>query len=287
MGFRKKDRKEGSKTTMVRNYIPTGKPRGRPKKAQAISQPEEVVTQQPAEQPPSPPKVKAIAPKPPKPDRKPAPVFAPRNNAPSNTAPIISPEDEQALSQAIEERGEHLQQAIDSILSTADPRRRAQIAEIVSALADGVFQCDLPASEMPRMAAYRRNYPEFMKIWHAAVTCGDLARRAKREAVAHRHAVEGTEKPVFQGGALVGHVREFDHRLLEFLLKADDPKRYRETAASVNVQHNVQQIVVMHRRRPEPTESPAIPVESSESVSLPTEDATIPLPQPTEEAKPQ
>ena len=280
---------------MVRNYIPTGKPRGRPPKAQAIAQPEQVTTQQPAtspaEQPPAIPKAaKAVSPKPPRPARKPAPVFTPRNNAPSNTAPIISPEDEQELTQAIEDRGQHLEQAITAILVKADPHALAQCTRILTALADGVHYADLaadPQYNLHTMCAYRRNYPLFAKLWHASAEAGEMSRRAMREAVAHSHAVKGTERPVFQQGRQVGVIREFDHRLLEFLLKADNPKKYRESGPSVNVQNNVQQIVVMHRRRPEPTESQAIPVESSESVSLPADDATIPLPQPTEEAKPQ
>ncbi len=56
---------------------------------------------------------------------------------------------------------------------------------------------------------------------------------AKREAVelmedeARRRAVEGVDRPVFQGGVQVGTVREYSDTLLIFLLKAHDPK-YRD-----------------------------------------------------------
>jgi len=59
-------------------------------------------------------------------------------------------------------------------------------------------------------------------------------REAEIEAVdymereAWRRAVEGTKKPVFQGGELVGHVQEYSDTLMIFLLKARDPAKYRE-----------------------------------------------------------
>jgi len=47
------------------------------------------------------------------------------------------------------------------------------------------------------------------------------------EDEARRRAVDGVDEPVFQGGELVGHVRRYSDRLLEFLLKKRDPS-YRE-----------------------------------------------------------
>lgn len=49
------------------------------------------------------------------------------------------------------------------------------------------------------------------------------------EGEARRRAVEGTLRPVFQGGKLVGKVREYSDTLLIFLLKAHNPK-YRDTS---------------------------------------------------------
>ncbi len=48
------------------------------------------------------------------------------------------------------------------------------------------------------------------------------------EAEAWRRACEGTEKPVYQGGELVGHITEKSDTLLIFLLKARAPEKYRE-----------------------------------------------------------
>jgi hypothetical protein len=44
---------------------------------------------------------------------------------------------------------------------------------------------------------------------------------------AKRRAADGYEKPVYQGGVLVGHVREYSDQLLIFLIKKRDPS-YRE-----------------------------------------------------------
>lgn len=51
------------------------------------------------------------------------------------------------------------------------------------------------------------------------------------ETEARRRAVEGTERPVYQGGKQVGKVREFSDVLLIFLLKGARPEKYRERQA--------------------------------------------------------
>jgi hypothetical protein len=51
------------------------------------------------------------------------------------------------------------------------------------------------------------------------------------ENEAYRRAVEGTDKPVYQGGALVGTIREYSDTLLTLLLKARAPHKYRERAS--------------------------------------------------------
>jgi hypothetical protein len=43
-----------------------------------------------------------------------------------------------------------------------------------------------------------------------------------------RRAVEGTDKPVYQQGVLVGSVREYSDSLAMFLAKGHRPKKYRE-----------------------------------------------------------
>lgn len=51
------------------------------------------------------------------------------------------------------------------------------------------------------------------------------------EAEAWERATAGSFKPVYQGGALVGHVMEKSDTLLIFLLKARAPGKYRERSS--------------------------------------------------------
>jgi hypothetical protein len=66
----------------------------------------------------------------------------------------------------------------------------------------------------------RRDADErFAAEWRVAEQQGTDA----LEDEARRRAVDGWEEPVYQRGELVGHVRKYDSRLLEFLLRARGP----------------------------------------------------------------
>ena len=54
------------------------------------------------------------------------------------------------------------------------------------------------------------------------------------ETEARCRAVDGTQKPIYQGGQLVGYVTEKSDTLLIFLLKARAPEKYRDR---VQMQH--------------------------------------------------
>ena len=58
---------------------------------------------------------------------------------------------------------------------------------------------------------------------------------------AHRRAVQGIEKPVYQGGRLVGTVREYSDTLLIFLLKGLRPERYKERVY-IDIEDRVRQV---------------------------------------------
>lgn len=75
-----------------------------------------------------------------------------------------------------------------------------------------------------RNSAYlwRRDDAGFKKQWDLAVEfAGDLL-----EAEGFRRGHDGYDKPVFQGGQLVGVVREYSDTLLIFLLKGLKRERY-------------------------------------------------------------
>ncbi|WP_374764277.1 helix-turn-helix domain-containing protein [Yunchengibacter salinarum] len=80
-----------------------------------------------------------------------------------------------------------------------------------------------------RQALYRLRARDdaFRAAWADGLASG--ADRIEDEAV--RRAVDGVEKPVFRGGQIVGHVRDYSDTMLMFLLKARRPDRYQAKAA--------------------------------------------------------
>lgn len=89
------------------------------------------------------------------------------------------------------------------------------------------------AAGVVRSTAYRAKEADatFAAQWDEALADGvDLL-----EAEARRRAVEGVEKPVFQGGVQVGVIREFSDTLLLALLRAHRPEKFREGAVNVGI----------------------------------------------------
>jgi len=80
-----------------------------------------------------------------------------------------------------------------------------------------------------RSSAYlwRESDPAFRTKWGECVEEG--TDRLEDEAL--RRARDGTEKPVYQGGKLVGTVREHSDTLMIFLLKARRPQKYKDRVA--------------------------------------------------------
>lgn len=78
---------------------------------------------------------------------------------------------------------------------------------------------------------HRHRDEGFALAWHEAAEAG--ADRLEDEA--RRRAAEGTLKPVYQGGKLVGEIREYSDTLLIFLLKGKRPEVFRD---NVKVEHS-------------------------------------------------
>ena len=66
--------------------------------------------------------------------------------------------------------------------------------------------------------------PEFASEWENALDEGV----DRLEAEAHRRGFKGVDRPVYQGGEMVGHIREYSDTLAIFLLKSHRPDKYRE-----------------------------------------------------------
>ena len=74
------------------------------------------------------------------------------------------------------------------------------------------------------MYGLRERSPEFRAMCDTALD--EAADVLEKEM--WRRAVKGTRKPVYQGGALVGHVQEYSDTLLIFALKGARPEKFRE-----------------------------------------------------------
>jgi hypothetical protein len=102
------------------------------------------------------------------------------------------------------------------------PKKRAAFLEALKETCNITKACEL--SGLGRTSAYewKAEDSEFSADWQKALDiAADLL---EEEAV--RRAKEGTTKPVFQGGQLVGHVQEYSDTLMIFLLKGAKPKKY-------------------------------------------------------------
>lgn len=106
--------------------------------------------------------------------------------------------------------------------SNRTPKTRAAFLEALKETCNITKACEL--SGLARTSAYewKTDDPEFAADWQKALDiAADLL---EEEAV--RRAKEGTLKPVFQGGNLVGHIQEYSDTLMIFLLKGAKPKKY-------------------------------------------------------------
>ena len=77
-----------------------------------------------------------------------------------------------------------------------------------------------------RKSAYhhRDADPQFKELWEEALEVAvELL-----EAQARSLAIKGVDEPVFQNGILVGHKRRYSEKMLEILLKAHRPEKYRD-----------------------------------------------------------
>lgn len=86
------------------------------------------------------------------------------------------------------------------------------------------------ATRVARATAYRwrKDDPDFARRWDDALDCGaDLL-----EDEALRRVKEGTARPVFYKGKQVGEIRQYNDRLLMFLLQAKRPHLFRPPAAT-------------------------------------------------------
>jgi len=170
----------------------------------------------------------------------------------------------QELIQAISRRREHLEDVVARLEPDESSRVRVALVDALDMAANGKMWNEISGVTGLNWPMLHNRSHGFQKLWNEARQQGEEIRKEMRLCVAHERAVEGWEEPVYYLGDVVGAVRKFDNRLLEFWLKADDPTRFRESAAGGNV-NAVQVIVEFHKEAP-----PAPPALESVTIPQPT-----------------
>lgn len=115
----------------------------------------------------------------------------------------------------------------DWLPPTGAPIARAEAEKFLSALAAGIT----PTGAARKAGIGRRTFYDLRDRDLTFAAAWDAARQAAIDALedsAFRRAVEGVEEPVFYKGEVVGTVRRPSDRLMELLLKAERPDKYRE-----------------------------------------------------------
>lgn len=111
-------------------------------------------------------------------------------------------------------------------------------SRFLEAFADrGIVTYSAKAAGIDARTVYRtlKESERFKALYEQA----EEASLGKLESEMIRRGRDGTQKPVYQGGALVGHIQEYSDTLLIFALKSRAPHKYRERVeVTGNVTHN-------------------------------------------------
>ena len=123
-----------------------------------------------------------------------------------------------------------IMRVFDGVLpSTIDARAREKICKALVLVLSGETwgeASDQSGASWALIHSVGRGNQPYRDLLEAVRRAGDGAIRAKRLQTAHNRAVKGWDEPVWHQGVQVGVQRRFSDRLLELLLKGDDPGRY-------------------------------------------------------------
>ena len=108
------------------------------------------------------------------------------------------------------------------------PEKRAAFLEDLANHGNVTQACETIGVGRVAIYKWRNEDPEFMADWEAALELGTDA--LEDEAV--RRGRDGVLRPVYQGGAEVGAVREYSDTLLIFMLKARRPDKFKDRVQS-------------------------------------------------------
>jgi len=127
----------------------------------------------------------------------------------------------------------------DAILSKIpedliDPRDRPRLVVTLTGVAAGQTWGEIAPHGLskPEFVWLKMKSPEFRKLAVQAQKVADEVRQLEREEQAHDRAVNGEATPtVGKDGSIVDWYKKRSDRLMELLLKAGDPQKFREAKA--------------------------------------------------------
>jgi hypothetical protein len=104
----------------------------------------------------------------------------------------------------------------------SDVSWHATFLDVLSKTANVAAACRAAGIACSTAYSHRERFEDFRDAWV------DFERMGTEQlvALAMKHALEGTERPIYQGGVLVGTELEFDHRLLICLLEKKRPAEF-------------------------------------------------------------
>lgn len=104
------------------------------------------------------------------------------------------------------------------------PGRAEAFLQAIETGSEDKEACEYAGITLSGMRGRRRSDPEFDEAYR-------IARENRKEAyrmAAKRRAIDGWKEPVFYRGDVVGYRMQYSDRMLELLLKAEDPDNFSE-----------------------------------------------------------
>jgi hypothetical protein len=121
---------------------------------------------------------------------------------------------------------------LDGVLpDSAPPALRVRIARCFSMVINGDHWLNaMDETKIPwnLLGSYAARSADFKAIWDRVKDLGEQAIKGRRIQAAHNRAVNGTLRPIYQQGKLVGYEPISHDNLLIWLATGDDPAKFRE-----------------------------------------------------------
>lgn len=137
------------------------------------------------------------------------------------------------MNTAIARRDAKWERAVSKISpELADPVDYPRILQTLIWLTEGKSWSEIAPTGLsrPEYIMLRRRSKEFLALAKEAEAIADDIRQSIREEEAHKRAVEGETIPVYTvKGTLAGTYQKRSDRLMELLLRANNPEKYRES----------------------------------------------------------